>query len=468
MKGFDMLPYPLVIAMTAVFAVSSGLRAQPGMTESLPYTARIMTDRAAEQVADDLTLSQTQRSLWMDMLREYHDRFKVADANQRDADQKWNMQFWLELVPELDDVLDISDLSDEAQVVIADLRRQWKNGQPPYERLTTEDSMRRGGRMWESEEAMFHLERSLRKDMLDGLHVMLADVQLEQWPVAMRRLTVNLEDQPQGGNSSLIYPTWEVELLRMLRQATEEDAELHAFAEAIRFPDIVLMDESARKADVELAERILGFEQEYPIALKEFSWKSFQNGHERLRLNGQGEFEAAAKLTGKTLQLKRRVWDVRLRFVEDLGAIVGQRLEDAAREDWARRWRERFCPTLYLEESTDIAYDYIGRIDDLDEDVRAAIEQIHSEHRVWREMFKARMVRLTIEYSLLAGSERRDNKVAHDLPEAYETRRKRAQQINQSMRGLLLPRHWERFDQLVRERTKVVTNMGEKMIHLHP
>lgn len=468
MKGFDMIPYPLVIALSAIVAASSGSRAQPGMTESLPYTVRIMTDRAAEQVADDLTLSQTQRSLWMDMIQEYHDHFAEADDRRREEDQEWNVQFWLELVPELDESENISDLSDQEQAEITELRRQWKGGQPPYMRQRRGDSMRRGSRMWESEEAMFLLERSLRMDMLNGLQVMLADVQLEQWPVAMRRLTVNLEDQPQVGNSSLIYPAWEVEMLLMLRQATEEDAELHAFAEAIRFPDIVLMDESTGKADVELAQRILGFEQEYPIALKEFSWKSFRNGHESLHLNRQGEYEAAAKLTGKTLQLKRRIWNVRLRFVEDLGALAGQWLGDTAREDWKRRWRERFCPTLYLEESTDIVHDYIGRINDLDEDVRAVIEQIHSEHRVWRERFKARMVRLTIEYSLLAGSERRDSKVAHDLPEAYETRLKRAQQINQSMRGLLPPRYWERFDQLVRECTKVVTNMGEKMIQLHP
>ncbi len=460
--------YRSCVAFSVVLVSSSALLAQQRTTETVPFTARLMSERAAERLADDLALSEPQRALWADMLKAYHDRFAEADAERRDADEKWNVQFWLELVPELDDAVDISDRSDQEQAGIVELRRRWKDGEAPYEKLKAGDSMRRGEHMMESEEAMFQLERGLREDMLEYVRESLADVQIEKWPVAMRRLTVNLEDGAPDARTSNSDPAWEVDLLSMLRQATETDAELNRLVEPIRFPDIVLMNEHADEGKRKLAERILGFEQEYAIALKDCTFKSFQYAHESVRRRVEGAMEVADKSWDKIADLKRRVWNVRLRFVDDLGALAGDLLGDAEREAWERRWRERFCPTLYLDESTDVVYEFTSQIDELDEDVRAALAGIHSTHVAWREPFKARMGRMAIDYSLLSAKEQRGSQRADILAEAYETRLERARQVNRSLRALVPPQHRERFDQLLSQHPRSHVFMAGQFVQVRP
>lgn len=454
------------VNMLALVGISAAASAQHVTIERFEHPASTMGERAAEQVAADLALSEPQRALWLRMVREYHEHFAEADAARRDEDEKWFTAFWLERFPELDDSVDISGLPDDEQAEISEMRADWKRGQPPYMKQSFDDVMSRAERKYESEGAMHHLERELRRGMLERLRAMLADEQLERWPVAVRRLTINLEDEQGEDRYAGSDPVWHVDLLGMLREATEEDGELHEIAEPIRHPDIVLLDAKAGEAIVKLAERILAFEQEYAGTLHDYAWKAFQFGHEIIRLRQQREIEAVEQVTMKQRDVDRRVWDVRLRFVEDLGAIAGEFLGDAVREAWEQRWRQRFCPTLYLEESTDAAIEYVRAIDALDDDVLAAAELIYAEHNAWRQRFKARMVRRLIDYRVQ--TEARKKATGRDLAEAYETRWERAKQVNQSLGRLLPPEYSEPLEKHLRGRMDSQTMIGGRFVHLRP
>ena len=432
------------------------------------YGGPYLTDIAVARIESDLTLSEAQRSWWNEFLDEYRQAIATYEKESHAKLKDWKREFWLTLVPELDESVDISQLPQDERISIVIMREQWKNGVILTGVMTPADTKRRNAKHIEVSTSIYIHEQENREQVLMRLRGILSETQLELWPMAMRRLEINLEDQNPDGLRTLDDPRWKVDLLRMLREATEEDAELHEIADAVRVPDIVLMNEHAGEAMAGLARIVLAFEEAYPRALDDFSWKSFRLFTEQIQLSNRGEREAASKLHAEKLELERRVWKIRVRFVENVGQYTSELLGVDAQRQWNRRWSEQFCPVLFFEESTDILYTNILALDGLEQGPLDAMKALYEQHDTWRKEFKLRMVKLEIEESYTTN--RYDEGWERDvrrLKDAYETRHQRAAQVNQRLRALLLPEHKTAFDEWLAAYRKKPT-MSRKGFSVRP
>lgn len=422
------------------------------------YGGPYLTDVAVVGIESDLALSEAQRSWWNEFLDEYRKAIATYEKESRATLKDWKREFWLTLVPELDESVDISHLPVGEQIKITMMRKKWEKGVTPSGVMTPTDAERRNAKQIEFGTSLYIHERENREQVLTRLRGILAETQLERWPVAMRRLEINIEDQNPEGLKTLDDPRWKVDLLRMLREATEEDAELHEIADAVRVPDIVLMNEHVDESMADLARIVLTFEDAYARALDDFSWKKLSNLYESSPLYNRGEMEAVRKLEAEQLELERRVWKIRVRFVENVGQYTSELLGVDAQRQWNRRWSEQFCPVLFFEESTDILYTNILALDGLEPERLDALKAVYEPHDTWRKEFKLRMVKLEIEESYTTN--RYDEGWERDvrrLKDTYETRHQRAAQVNQRLRALLPPEHQTAFDEWLAEYRKKPT-----------
>lgn len=408
-----------------------------------------LSDAAMARFADDLTLSEAQRVVLLDLVAKYQAKFHEARSTYNEDRNEWTHQHYINAKPELDESFDISHLPFKEQQKIKSERRSFEGGGIPAGILNQQQLEEMNDHTIQLGVAFRKLDQQWRDETLAELRNLLAPEQHELWPMAMRRLDINIEDQNPTGRHSPDDPRRRVDMLAMLVSATEEDGgELHAFTDALLTPDRVLAFEKNNQDLIDLAGRVLAFEMSYRDALMMYERQVWESLHKMVTLSNRGDQESAASLERKELNARRRVWNVRLRFVEDIANISRELLGEEASRVWQRRCREQFCPVLFKEESTDMLFENILTLEDLDADLLVAMREIYERHVAWREEFKPRVMRLEIEerYEKVLNDPKDERGASERLEEAHQTRIDRAKQVNQQLRALLPPEHRAAFD----------------------
>lgn len=409
-----------------------------------------LSDAATTRFADDLTLSEPQRRILLDLVKEYQAAYQEAGTQYYEGRRKWAVEHYIKSKPELNESFDIRHLSAKEQGEIISARIAVQNNRTPSVKLSTEQLHALNENVYQRGIAFQKLERELQDETLARLRNLLAPVQAELWPLAMRRLEINIEDQNPNKMHSSNDPSDRVDMLAMIMDAThEETGELFEFAKAMRTPDRVITFEKNNKEMIALAETVLAFETSYRIALKTYRNYAQNSTAEWVMLMNNGENERAARLERKKLDIRRRVWNTRLRFVEDIDAQVLQMLGEGASLAWRQRCNKQFCPVLFQDESTDMLYQKIIALDGIDQERRSAMQEVYEQHCVWREPFKQRVMKLEIdEQCAKMWSDPKDERgLTERLQEAQQKRIDRAEQANRRLRSLLSPEHQAAFDE---------------------
>lgn len=409
-----------------------------------------LSDAAIAQFADDLTLSEAQRMILLDMVKEYQASYQEANTQYYEDRRKWTVEHYIKANPLLDESADISHLSREEQYKIISVRKSLKGNAIPGGILNTEQLHQMNENAYQQGLTYQKITRDLQDDTLARLRNLLAEEQLELWPLAMRRLEINIEDQNPKLRYSPDDPISKVDLLAMIMEATEEETgELFEFADAMRTPDRVLTFEKNNKEMIALAESVLAFETSYRNALKAYRTYAQNSTAEWVMLMNDGENKRAARIERKKMDIRRRVWNTRVRFVEDIAAHTLRFLGEEASLAWKLRCNMQFCPTLYLEESTDMLYEKIIAIEGIEQERLKAIQEVYEQHCVWRDQFKPRVVKLEIDErcAKLWSNPRDERGLTKRLQEAHQTRIDRAAQANRRLRALLPLEYQDAFDE---------------------
>jgi hypothetical protein len=409
-----------------------------------------LSDAATDRLADDLALSEAQRTMLLERVAAYQamcrDELEKHNAKRRD----WTRQFFISIMPELDESVDISHLSYEEQIPIEQGRQSLKRGGIPGGFMNGEQVEELNAKTRQLSTELQEIEQGVREEVLNGLREVLAPEQVERWPVAMRRLDINIDDQDPRNRYSADDPRRRVDMLAMIAAAAaEEEGELHDFAGALLAPDRVLEHERNDQDRIDIAELVLGFEVSYRDALESFRREKHEHLYEQVSLVNRGDKESAARLERKMVDAERRIWSVRQRFAEDMAHAAREKIGDEASRAWQRRCEVQFCPVLYLEESTDMLYKRIAAMEGLDPAIREMIEEVYRQHDAWREEFKPRVVKLEIEErcAKLWADPRDERGATERLENAHRERLDRARQVNERMRALLPAEHQSSFDE---------------------
>lgn len=409
-----------------------------------------MTDAAMERFADDLSLSEAQEQFLHDLVENYRATYHEETEKYSEDRKVWTRQHYLNAMPELDPSYDISDRPRHELGEILRARRFFGMGFNPPNVLSRPQLEELNNHVHQMSVDFDLLEVKWRDEKLAALREVLAPGQSERWPVAIRRLDINIIDQKTGGKGVPNDPRRRVDMLAMLMAATEADGgELHDYEDALRYPDQVLALETTNQGMIDLAQRVLAFELSYRRALQAYTQERDEHNIKFITHFNYGEMEIAAKHEQTILDARRRIWNVRLRFAEDIAALAGELLGEEAARAWLRRCHDRFCPTLYLQESTDMLFEKILALEDLDEEQLKAMREIYERHDAWREEFRPRVVRLEIEEicTALQSNPEDERGAMKRLLEAHQTRIDRAKQVNQQLRALLSPELQATFDE---------------------
>lgn len=430
----------IAIPLTCVCASYAVIRG------SEPY----LTEAAISRFANDLALSDFQRVRLEGSVEAYRSEYRQLWDEYATARRQYLYEWCLSIRPELDESFDLSHLPRWEQHPIISDRGVLKEGGIPdmTDAVTVELRDELNTHTKQLTSAHLKSEQELRNSVLDEVRRMLAPGQMERWSTAIRRLDINIEDQNPTGAYSIDDPRDRVDMLAMLVAATaEDDGELHAFTDALLTPEWVLSFEKNNQDMFDVANRVLAFELSYHKALIAYRKLSRKVRPEIAQRTNQGDKEGAAKLEQKRLDALRRIWNVRLRFAEDMANITRNVLGEDACRVWQRRYRRQFCPVLYLEESTDVLFDMILVLKSIDEDQLKAMKDIYERHCFWRDEFKLRVVRLEIEERCVKlRSDPKDKRGATEqLEKAHKTRMARAKKIYQQLRALLPPEHQTAF-----------------------
>jgi len=435
-------------AMALGWASLDGAAAQKGIEPQI-------TPEATERFADDLSLSEAQRTLLHGLVEAYQKWHGAAVAESAQEFVIVQRQYFLRVNPELDESYDISHLPSEEQRAIIRSRSMFQRTGLPG-RLVPEQIRELSVLSLEHWGEFRTRDLEQRESMLQELQVALAPEQLERWPTAMRRLDINLADQTRRFRVMLDDPQDHPDLLGLLIEATEDDAELHPLADAVRFPDRVLAVEPSDEDRARVAALVLAFENSYQAALRGYRRLCDDLESEHMRLFSDGDFESAARLERRMQNGQRRVWEVRLGLVRDMAGLVHELLGEPASRAWQQRCWARFCPELYQPESTDVLFKKAMAIESLSPEVVAAAEAIYDEHCAAREVDRIRVAKLEIEerWSTLMSDRAADplddteddRSLRARLTEAHEARREDAAQVNRSLRSLLPAERQAEFD----------------------
>ena len=409
-----------------------------------------LSDAATAQFSDDLTLSEAQRQILLDLVKEYQAAYEEASTQYSEGRRKWTIEHYINAKPELDESFDISHLPIEEQEEIKFARRVLKSKGTPGGILSTEQLHALNENVNQRGIASQKIKQELQDETLAKLRNLLAPQQLELWPMAMRRLEINIEDQNPKGRHSPDDPRDRVDMLAMIMQATEEDGgELHEFSDAMRTPDRILTFEKNNQDMIGLAETMLAFETSYHSALTTNRRQLRNSTYEFVMLMNSGESERAARFERKRLDIRQRIWNTRLRFVEDIAAQALQILGEEASLAWQHRFSMQFCPVLYQAESTDMLYQKIIALDGIEQESLTAMQEVYDQHCLWREQFKPRVMKLEIDErcAKLWSNPKDERGLSKRLQEAHQTRIDRAEQANRRLRALLPPEHQAAFDE---------------------
>ena len=311
------------------------------------------------------------------------------------------------------------------------------------------------------------------------VRAMLGPEQINRWPMAMRRLEINFEDQCRrsgytGDNITADDPRRCVDMVGTIAMAAaEEGGELHALADALLTPDRVLEFERHDWHLIDLAEIVLAFETSYRSALETHRDEVREHLLEYTTRLNRGDRVAASRLERRKIDAVRRLWDLRLRFVDDVAHVAREAVSEESARAWLRRCDQRFCPVLYLGESTDMLYERILSLEDLETAVLEAIQDLYSRHCAWRDEVKARIVRLEIEERCSQLWSTYDDKggTFARLEKAHQQRVDRARQVNQAMLSLLPPQHgpalraaWDEW----RRKWDINPNLNPTTVYVRP
>lgn len=409
-----------------------------------------LSDAAIARFADDLTLSEAQRRILLDLVEEYQAAYQEAGTQYYEGRRKWAIEHYLRSKPELDESFDISHLSEQEQGEIISARIALQNNSTPSVKLSTEQLHELNENVYQRGIAYRKITQELQDETLAKLRNLLAPEQLERWPLAMRRLKINIEDQNPNAVHSVNDPRDRVDMLAMIIAATEEETgELHEVADAMRTPDRVIIFEKNNKAMIALAGTVIAFETSYRRTLTTYRKHAQNSTVDFVMFMNNGENERAARIERKKLDIKRRVWNTRIRFVEDIAAQVQQILGEEASLAWQQRCNKQFCPVLFQEESTDMLYQKIIALDGIEQEPLTAMQDVYEQHCLWRKQFKPRVVKLEIdELCAKMWSDPKDERgLTEQLRVAHQRRLDRAEQANRRLRALLPPEHQAAFDE---------------------
>ncbi len=417
----------------------------PAQTAPVPP----LSDATMERCADDLTLSDAQRDVLVGLVAEYQQHYLEDFYAASEARRTWIQDFWLSVMPELDESVDISELPLEQQDEIIRNRESLRRGFHPVPEITPGQMKKINDHSFEVGNKLLDGEQQHRDHLLASLFDMLAPDQAERWPMAIRRLDINMADQNPSNKHSPDDPRGRVDMLALMLRASEEQAELHPIADALRTPDRVIALELGDATMLDLARTVLAFESGYRNALKEYKRQRDEVSHDYITLFNNGQREEAAKLRKRELRALRSAWDMRIRLVDEIAEYARTIIDEDAAEAWQRRAREQFCPVLYLDDSTDMLHERIMVLDDLESSCRASVEELYRQHCVWRDEFLPRVVQLEIDdrCQFIFGTPEIEGDTRRRLLDAHEERMNRAERIMLQFRALLPTLHRDALDE---------------------